>query len=74
MTDELHNDNTGLLGFDRLSHNRAAGILGGQARTPEKLAAVRANIAKARVVKDWYRRHPEDRPNRQPAVTTPEEG
>lgn len=52
------------LSFDRTEHNRTVGGIGGKARTPEKLAAVRANIAKARIVKDWYRRHPEERPDR----------
>lgn len=61
MTEQLSGDE---LSFDRVANNRAAGAVGGRARTPEKLAAVRANIAKARIMREWYRRHPELRPGR----------
>ena len=61
MSDKLQDNE---LSFDRVVSNRRAGGIGGQARTPEKLAAVRVNIAKARIAKDWYRRHPELRPER----------
>ncbi len=44
------------------THHTSAGRLGGSARTPEKLAAVRVNVAKARAAKDYYRRHPEEHP------------
>ena len=49
---------------DELDWRVAAGAMGGKARTPEKLAAVRANIARARIMRDWYRRHPEQKPSR----------
>lgn len=51
--------------FNRTENNRAAGRIGGQARTDEKVQAARFNVAKARVAKDFYRRHPEARPQRE---------
>ena len=50
--------------FDRIEHNKQVGAIGGRSRSPEKLQAVRFNAAKARAAKEFYRRNPELRPQR----------
>ena len=58
------NDEHGHDGFDRLQHCTTIGAIGGRARTIEKAASSRANIAKARAAKAFYERHPELHPSR----------
>lgn len=63
--DSYTEDNKTCSTDDGASHLSEAGRIGGRARTEAKIAAVRANIAKARAKREYYRRHPEARPDRQ---------